>query len=143
MASTKQRKAARKKPGTGGKGQYYRIVIRPKSEFSSFRAHDVGRKGHVIRLVGRRKTGSWDTQAWFISKKDAHVANGVLVADEISAKKVLANLRTKPKRVRGDVFEAKDRRNVPEKLKPTPAMKKAQRRNIKKAQAARRKKKRR
>lgn len=143
MVSAKQKKVARKKPGTGGKGKYYRIVVRPKSEFSSFRAHDVGRKGHVIRLAGRRKTGSWDTQAWLISKKDAHVANGVLVADEQHAKKVLANLRTKPKRVRSDIFEARDRRNVPEKSKPTPAMKRAQGRNIKKAQAARRKKKRR
>lgn len=133
---------ARKKPGTGGKGQYYRIVVRPKSEFTSFRAHDVGRKGHAIRLAGRRKTGSWDTQAWLISKKDAHVQNGILVADESHAKKVLAKLRTKPKLVKGDIFEAKDRRNVPEREKPTPPMRRAQKRNIKKAQATRRKKKR-
>jgi len=99
---------ARKKPGTTGKGKYYRIVVRPKSEFTSFRMHDVGRKGHIIRLAGRRKSGK---------------------------------LRTKPKKIRGDVFEAKSRKNVPEKAKPTAAMKKAQKKNIKKAQAARWKKK--
>ena len=32
---------ARKKPGTGGKGRFYRIVVRPKSKFSSFRNQDI------------------------------------------------------------------------------------------------------
>jgi hypothetical protein len=38
----------------------------------------------------------------------------------------------------GDRFKAKDRPNVPERAKPTPAQKRARSRNIKKAQAARR-----
>ncbi len=132
---------ARKKPGTTGKGKYYRIVVRPKSEFTSFRMHDVGRKGHIIRLAGRRKSGSWSTQAWLIAKSDAEVKDNTLVGKTASAKSVISKLRTKPKKIRGDVFEAKSRKNVPEKAKPTAAMKKAQKKNIKKAQAARWKKK--
>ncbi len=133
---------ARKKPGTGGKGKYYRVVVRPKSEFSSFRLHDVGRKGHIQRLAGKRKTGSWDTQAWLIAKTDACVSGGILVGKTAESKKVISRLSAKPRKVKGDVFKAKPRRNVPEKAKPTVKMRKAQRRNIKKAQAARRKKKR-
>ena len=38
---------ARKKPGTGGAGKFYRIVVRPKGDFTSFRNHDVGKKGHI------------------------------------------------------------------------------------------------
>jgi hypothetical protein len=38
----------------------------------------------------------------------------------------------------GDRFQAKPRPNVPEEEKPTPAQRRAQRQNIKKAQAARR-----
>jgi len=129
---------ARKKPGTTGKGKYYRVVVRPKTEFSSFRVHDVGRKGHIQRVAGRRKTGRWDTQAWLIAKTDAGVKGGVLVGKTRDAKSVLSKLRTKPKKVKGDVFSAKSRKNVPEKSKPTPAMRRAQMRNIKKAQAARR-----
>jgi len=132
---------ARKKPGTGGKGKDYRIVVRPKSEFKSFRLHDVGRRGHIQRLAGRRKNRSWDTQAWLIFKNDAHVSGNRLVGDTTGAKKVISQLSTKPKKVKGDVFEAKPRKDVPERAKPTPAMKRAQQRNIKKAQAARKKRK--
>ena len=134
------RAKSRAKPGTKGEGKFYRIVVRPKSEFVTFRNQDVGKKGHLQRLAGRRKSGSWDTQAWLISKKDAHLSKGVLIGDTPDAKKLLATFQTKPRKVKGDVFNARDRKNIPEKEKPTPAMKSAQKRNIKKTQAARRKK---
>lgn len=130
---------ARKRPGAGG-GEFYRIVVRPKSQFKMFRTHDVGKKGHVERLAGQRANGSWDTQAWLISKKEASVVDEVLVGKSKDVKDVLAKLQSKPKRFKEDVFKARPRRNVPEKEKPTPAMKKAQTKNIKKAQAARWKK---
>ncbi len=131
---------ARAKPGTKGTGRFYRITVRPKGKFVSFRIHDVGKKGHLERVAGKRASGSWDTQAWLIGKSDAHMEKGVLVADSKDAKELLSKLQTKPKHIKGDVFEAKPRRNIPEKDKPTPAMKKAQKENIKKAQKARRKK---
>jgi len=168
MASTKQKKAAKKnikkaqkkwrvmsksaharaqpqgraraKPGTKGKGKFYRITVRPKTQFVTFRNHDVGRKGHIQRIAGRRKNGTWDTQAWLIAKTDAHMRAGKLTGNTAEAKKLLAKLQTKPRKVKGDVFKAKGRKNVPEKKKPTPAMRRAQKRNIKKAQAVRRKK---
>lgn len=129
----------RARPGAKGEGDYYRVIVRPKSEFTSFRNHDVGKKGHIQRLTGRRKSGSWATQAWLISKKDATVENGKLVGKTQDAKKLLSRLRTTPKKVRGDIFKAKSRRNVPEKEKPTVAQKKARKQNIKKAQETRRK----
>ena len=46
-------------------------------------------------------------------------------------------LGSEPKHVKGDVFKAKDRPNVPEREKPTTAQQKARSTNIKKAQAAR------
>ena len=130
---------ARKKPGTGKGGKYYRIVVRPRSEFTSFRVHDVGKKGHVIRLAGRRRNKSWDTHAWLIAKSDARKVGGKLVGKTSEAKKLLSKLGSKPKKVKGNIMIAKPRKNIPERLKPTPAMRKAQKRNIKKAQAAWRK----
>ncbi len=72
----KQRKAAKRiirkaiakcaKLGTKGKGEYYRIIVRPKKEFITFRHPDVGRKGHIQRLSGKRRSRLWDTQAWLI-----------------------------------------------------------------------------
>jgi hypothetical protein len=133
MATTKQRA----KPGSTGQGQYYRVVVRDKSEFTTFRNQDVGDKGHIQRLAGHRSSGSWDTQAWLIGKKDAHKSGDTLVADSKDAKEILDMLSSKPKHIKGDIFMAKDRRNVPESQKPTSAQKRARGQNIKKAQAAR------
>ncbi len=127
----------RAKPGTRETGNYYRIVLKPREKFTSFRIQDVGRPGHAERLAGKRTSGNWTTQAWLINKKDAHIENGRLVADDPNVKKILNNLSTTPKRIRGDVFKATDRRNIPEKEKPTKAQLRAWRRNIKKAQRAR------
>ena len=130
----------RAKPGTTGKGRFYRIEVRPKGEFVSFRIQDVGAKGGLERLAGRRSSGSWDTATWLIEKKDAHVAsNGKLVITGVKAKSVLKNIRGPITHIKGDVFKALPIRNVPESKKPTPAMRKAEMKNIKKAQAARRK----
>jgi hypothetical protein len=166
MATTKQRQAARKnikkaraawqgmtsrehsmaqpegrgraKPGATGKGEYYHIEVRPKREFTTFRTQDVGERGGVQRVAGKRSSGSWDTQKWLISKDDAHVEGGRLVPDTKDARALLKTLGAKPTHVSGDRFKAAPRPNVPEKKKPTPAQKRARLANIKKAQAARR-----
>ena len=129
----------RQKPGSTGEGNYYHIEVRPKDEFTTFRTQDVGDPGHVQRVAGRRSSGSWSTTKWLISKDDAHVEDGKLVGDTKDAKDLLKKLGSIPSHLTGDRFEAKDRRNVPERAKPTPAQTRARRQNIKKAQAARNK----
>ena len=136
LAQPEGRKRAR--PGTTGEGDYYRIVIRPKEEFATFRTQDLGEPGHVLRVAGKRGSGSWDTQAWLIQKGDAHPQGDTLVGDTEDARKLIAALGSPPKHVKGDVYEVKDRPNVPEKKKPTEAQRKAWMENIKKAQQARR-----
>ena len=128
----------RAKPGTKGEGDYFRIVVRSKDEFATFRYQDVGEKGHILRLAGKRSSGSWDTQAWLISKDDAHIENDTIVSDTDDARRLIETLESKPTHVEGDVFKAKDRPNVPESKKPTDAQQKARLENIKKAQQARR-----
>ena len=130
----------RKKPGATGEGNYYHIDVRPKEEFSTFRTQDVGGPGHLLRVSGKRPSGSWSTATWLISKDDAHIEGDKLVGDTKDAKDLLKNLRTAPVHLSGDRFEAKDRPNTPERSKPTAAQTRARRENIKKAQAARRKK---
>ncbi len=129
----------RKKPGSTGNGKFYRIEIRPKSEFKTFRMQDVGQKGGLERLAGKRSSGSWDTVTWLVSKEDAHVTNGHLIITAPKAKSVLKSISGKIIHVKADIFKAHPRKNVPEKDKPTPAMRRAQKKNIKKAQEARRK----
>jgi len=127
----------RKKPGTGGEGEFYRIVVRPKEEFQTFRTQDVGKPGGLERVGGKRESGSWDTQAWLVSKRDAHIEGDKLVPDSAGARDLFAKLGSEPVHVKGDIFEAKDRPNVPEREKPTAAQRRARHENIKKAQAAR------
>jgi len=136
LAQPEGRKRA--KPGTKGEGDYFRIMVRPKDEFSTFRYQDVGEKGHILRLAGKRSSGSWDTHAWLISKDDAHLEGDTLVADNEEARQVIEALGSIPRHVKGDIFEAKDRPNVPERIKPTEAQQRAWSENIKKAQQARR-----
>ncbi len=129
----------RERPGAKGEGDSFRIVVRPKEEFATFRYHDVGEPGHIQRLAGKRQSGSWDTQAWLIGKTDAHVENGKLIPDTEDARKVLEQLGSTPEHAEGDIFKAKPRPNVPEAEKPTPAQRRARLENIKKAQAAKKK----
>ena len=114
----------RAKPGSKKEtGDYYHVEVRDKNQFTSFRTQDIGRKGHTQRVAGRRDTGSWDTQKWLISKEDAHVKKGIILADDEGVKQVLDNLGSKPKHLKGDIFKAKPRPNIPEKIKPTKAQK--------------------
>jgi hypothetical protein len=127
---------ARKKPGTGGGGEYYRIVVRPKEGFTTFRYHDVGKPGGIQRLAGKRSSGSWDDQAWLIDKKMAHIERNKLVADTLAAQEVLKEVGP-AKHIKGDIFQGHPRKNIPEREKPTPAQRRAQTENIRKAQKAR------
>jgi hypothetical protein len=127
----------RKKPGATGQGEYFHIEVRPKGQFTSFRTQDVGQRGGIQRVAGRRGSGSWDDQKWLISKAHAHIEQDQLIPDTEDARKVLEKLGSEPKHISADRFRAKPRPNVPEKEKPTPAQKRARRANIKKAQAAR------
>lgn len=130
---------ARKLPGTTGAGKFYRIEIRPKGQFTSFRTQDVGKKGGLERIAGRRSSGSWATATWLVAKSHAHVTNGKLIIDNKKERESLMKaIRGPVTHVKGDVFRAHPGKNIPEKSKPTPAMKRAQSKNIRKAQAARR-----
>ena len=139
MATARKKASTRRaKPGASGGGRFFHIEVRPRREFKTFRTQDVGKKGGIERVAGKRGTGSWDTQKWLISKEHAHREGRRLIADTADARKVLKELGAAPTHLNGDRFRAKDRPNVPERRKPTTAMRRAQTRNIKKAQAARR-----
>jgi hypothetical protein len=129
----------RAKPGSRGGGRFFHIELRPSGQFVAFRVQDVGERGGVERVAGLRATGSWDTAKWLVEKTHAHTEDGRLVADSAEARKLFRSLGSPPVHLGGDRFKAKPRRAIPENEKPTPAMRRAQRANIRKAQAAVRK----
>src|SRR5512138_3180356 len=129
-------RSTRRAPGSRGQGEYYHVEVRPGQDFVTYRTQDVGDPGHLQRVAGKRESGSWATVKWLIDKNDAHVDGERLVGDTQEAKDLIKKLGSKPVHKKGDVFEAKPRRNVPEKSKPTAAQKRARSQNIKKAQAA-------
>ena len=104
-------------PGPRLKGDYFRIVVRPESEFSRFRRYDVGEKGHAQRVAGKRGDGTWDTQAWLINKDEAHLEGGTLVGDTAEARLVIAALGSAPRHVEGDSFDAQPGIGAPQHRK--------------------------
>lgn len=138
--TAKSQSRTRKKPGSGGQGDYYHVEVRDRGDFETFRTQDVGEAGHLQRVAGKRSSGSWATVKWLIGKEDAHVEDGKLVADTKDAKDLIKKLGSQPVHMSGDRFKAQDRKDVPERSKPTAAQTRARRENIKKAQAARHKK---
>ena len=92
--------------GSTSGGRFYRVVVRDKSDFVMFRNHDIGKKGHVERLTGKRGNGRWTTVAWLINKNDAHIEGGILVGDNEDVRIVLKKLRRKPRHLKGDIFSA-------------------------------------
>jgi hypothetical protein len=137
--SAETRTETRAKPGSRGGGRFFHIELRPAAQFIGFRVQDVGAPGGVERLAGLRADGSWDTAKWLVEKTHAHLEDGRLMPDSAEARKLFRSLGAPPVHIAGDRFKAKPRRDIPESEKPTPAMRRAQRANIKKAQAARRK----
>jgi hypothetical protein len=135
---TKSRGGERRPPGSSGQGNYYHIELRDGGDFETFRTQDVGDPGHLQRVAGKRSAGSWSTVKWLVSKEDAHVEDGKLVGDTQEAKDLIRKLRSRPVQIRGDRFQAKPRRNVPERSKPTAAETRARKQNVKKAQRAQR-----
>ena len=135
-ANNRVKGRTRANPGAKSGGRFYHIEVRPSAQFAAFRVQDVGRPGGVERVAGLRASGSWDTAKWLIEKTHAHIENGRLVPDSVEAERLLKQLGSVPVHVGGDRFRAKPRRDIPESEKPTPAMRRAQLANIKKAQAA-------
>jgi hypothetical protein len=139
-SKSKSRTSGRAKPGSSGKGNYYHIELRSGEGFETFRTQDVGDPGHLQRVGGKRAGGGWATVKWLVSKDDAHVEDGKLVGDTQEVRDLIRRLRSRPTRLRGDRFQAKPRRTVTERSKPTAAQTRAKKQNIKKAQKAQRRK---
>ena len=127
----------RAKPGSSGKGRFFHIQVRPKSQFARFRVQDIGARGGIERVSGQRGNGSWDTVKWLVEKTHAHIHGGRLIADSAEARKLLRSLGSAPVHTTGDRFRAQPRTNIPESEKPTPKQRRASLTNIRKAQLAR------
>ena len=59
---------SRAKPGASGKGCFFHIEVRPRTEFIAFRNQDVGERGGIERVAGRRAS------AWARNIKKAQAA---------------------------------------------------------------------
>ncbi len=128
---------AGRRPGAGG-GLFYRVEVRPKSEFVSFRTHDVGEEGNLERIAGKRRSGSWDTATWLVEKKAAHLnEKGQLVIDDPKARTALKQIRGPIVHKKGDIFRAFPAKSVAESANPTEARVRSWHRKIKRAQPAR------
>jgi len=87
---------------------YWHIrLIHPKHFYSNtFRSHDVGRKGHAIRIAGRlKKTFRYATQAWRIAKTDvkitqSHIEGKTLHGLDKQTQSILQSIRSNYGRIK-------------------------------------------
>jgi hypothetical protein len=90
------------------KRKFYRLEIRPTKDFETFRTQDVGKKGGLERLAGKKADGTWQTVAWLIEKSMAHkTKDDKLIIDDSKAKSVLRQVGGPIKYFKDDVFKAK------------------------------------
>jgi hypothetical protein len=108
MAERSSRKSSREKPGSSGEGEYYHVELASPRGFEIFRTQDVGRRGHIQRVAGRKADGgSWQTVKWLIGKKDAHRRGDRLVPDSKGARDVIDQLGAQPVHISGDRFKVR------------------------------------
>lgn len=85
------------------KKNYYFVRVESPKKFKrgTFRAQDVGRHGHTLRIAAvKRSTGKWATQAWRLHKSDVRVAGGKLVGKTRAIKKILKSVPAAHKKVK-------------------------------------------
>lgn len=112
----------RKSPGESGTGEYYHIEIRPKEQFATFLTQDVGKKGGLMRVAGKRPSGAWQTAGWLVEKDLAHVSpNGRLIIDTPKARTLLKHITQPIVHKKGDIFTSTPRTSARER-KQWPAM---------------------
>lgn len=105
--------AQRRKPGATGQGEYYHVEVKPRAQYTVFRTQDVGEKGGLQRVSGRKADGTWETQTWLIAKAMAHVdKTGSLIADHEDASEVFKDLKGQPRRLQGDRFKVRRERKA-------------------------------
>jgi hypothetical protein len=111
--NSKQRMSFRRRviPQTPGESNYYRIIVRPKDLFSTFRTQEIGAPGNLQRLTGKRGE-AWITQAWLVSKRAAHIEGRRLIADSKDVGDFIKQLGIQPILRRGDVFTILSRPSV-------------------------------
>jgi hypothetical protein len=127
----------RKKPGSTGKGDYYHVEVRPKAGFVTFRTQDVGKRGHIQRVAGKKSTGTWETVKWLIGKEDAHVRGDKLVPDTKGAKDLIKELGAQPVHVSGDRFKARSNAKAGGRAKSASAKAGASRKSTRKTPTTR------
>ncbi len=106
--------ATPKKTGSVGSGRYFHVEVSPKEEFSGFYTKDVGRRGHSLLVLGRKKSdGKWATHKWLVNKDDAYISDrGKLKSDDTRVQQILdyvdGNLTHKEK----DTFYVRPHRSL-------------------------------
>ncbi len=137
QSRSSQKTGTRAKPGSTGKGDYYHVEVLPKTGFITFRTQDVGKRGHIQRVAGKKSSGAWETVKWLIGKEDAHVRGDKLVPDTKGAKDLIKELGAQPVHVSGDRFKARSKAKAGGRTKSASAKAGASRTGKRKVQTAR------
>lgn len=116
---------------------FFHIEVQPKEAFVEFKTQDIGSKGGIERVAGKRAGGAWSTQEWLIAKDQAHVERGMLIGDTVDARRVLTMLGTEPRHIKADRFTIHGHTGMPADVSPTLAPRRAGLTNVQAPQKGR------
>lgn len=86
-------------------GTYYRIIMRPRSNFVSVRSETPTGLNKIQQINGKAPNGQWSTQSWLVRKDGARIENEVLIGDTKAIRSLLKALNGIVQRTKGDEFK--------------------------------------
>jgi hypothetical protein len=86
-------------------GSYYRIIVRPREDFKSFKSETPTINNTIQQINGKNAEGQWSTQSWLIHKDGAHIDSGKLVPDNKAVRRLLQVLDGHVVHIKDDVFQ--------------------------------------
>lgn len=89
------------------KGQYYRIVVRPRDSFTAFKSEPMSDDGMLQQIHGRLPNKKWTTHAWLVDQKGANKKGSTLVGTTASVTHLFRVLNKKITHVEDDIYKLK------------------------------------
>lgn len=104
-----EQKHYRQEDGVGS----YRITVRPKNQYTTFRTQEI--VPGLKRIAGRRFNGTWVTVTWLVSKDCARLdERECLIISNRKIHVLMDHIKSPIKPVDGDVFKAEPVLHAPE-----------------------------
>lgn len=86
-------------------GEYFRIIVRPRKKFLTFKSEPISSDGMLQQIHGQLPDKRWSTYAWLVNKQGAKAQEKTLVATTTSVTHLFRALNKKIIHVKDDTYK--------------------------------------